>query len=215
MKHFNSSVSLPNGNTIQHAYFKVPRVAPLKNNQLFFRIVFLVSALSIFFLALNLLFFSKAFFEGKLGYSGTVLQINGGSIALPEIIAGSAISQSFYSDQEGISSIGFQVGTFMRQNSVQLKAELTNSKGQVLRSKTFDVSNHPDNTYLIFDFIPLKNSYNQNFLINISSPDGKPGNAVTLWATSEDSYVNGTLTIGAEKTQMDLIMFVKYFSERP
>lgn len=136
-------------------------------------------------------------------------------MALPEIIAGSKISQSFYSDQQGVSSIGFQVGTFMRQNFVQLNAELTNSKGEVLRSKTFDVSNHPDNTYLIFDFTPLESSYNQNFSINISSPDGKPGNAVTLWATRQDSYLNGTLTIGDKKTQMDLIMFVKYVSERP
>lgn len=169
-----------------------------------------ISTAAIFILCLNLVFFIKLFFAGNLKYQGSALEISGAVAALPEITYGSKVSQTFVVDHNGFSSVAVQVGTYMRRNDVQLVLTVTDQVETVLRSKTFSLLKHSDNSYLKFSFDPIWNSKGKTMILSIESPDSKTGNAVTLWTTGSDVYPQGKLRVNDKYLSSDLVLSVKY-----
>jgi hypothetical protein len=169
-----------------------------------------VSGIALIILISNLFFFTWLYFTGNLKYQGSALEITGAAIALPEITAGTRVSQTFFANQNGISSVAVQVGTYMRQNDVRLVLSITDQAGKVLRSKTFSLLNHADNSFLKFAFNPILNSKGKTMIISVESPDSNAGNAVTLWTTGSDAYPQGKLRINDKYLSSDLVLSVKY-----
>jgi len=169
-----------------------------------------VSVVALLILISNLIFFTQLYFTGNLKYQGSALEISGASAPLPEITTGTQVSQTFFVNQDGISSVAVQVGTYMRKNDVRLVLSVTDQAGKVLRSKTFSLLDHADNSFLKFDFEPIINSRGKTMIISVESPDSKPGNAVTLWTTGSDVYAQGKLSVNDEYLPSDLVLSIKY-----
>jgi hypothetical protein len=174
--------------------------------------VLFVSGIALIFLILNLFFFTQMYFTGDLKYQGSALEISGAKAPLPEITSGTQVSQTFFVNQDGISSVAIQVGTYMRKNDVRLVLRITDQAGKVLRSKTFSLLKHSDNSFLKFAFDPILNSKGKTMIISVKSPDSKPGNAVTLWTTGSDVYALGKLRVNDKYLPSDLVLSVKYIS---
>jgi hypothetical protein len=172
--------------------------------------IIFVSGIALIILILNLIFFTQLHFRGNLKYQGSALEISGAAAALPEITSGTQVSQTFFVNQNGISSVAVQVGTYMRKNDVRLVLSITDQAGKVLRSKKFSLKKHADNTFLKFTFDPILNSKGKTMIISVESPDSKAGNAVTLWATVSDTYPQGKLRINDKYLPSDLVLSVKY-----
>jgi hypothetical protein len=169
-----------------------------------------VSGAAFLILILNLIFFSQLYFSGELKYQGSILETSGAVTALPEIVSEMKVSQTFFVDHDGLSSVAIQVGTFMRKNDVHLLLTLTNDAGKVLRDENFSLLKHGDNSFLKFSFEPITDSKGKTMTISISSPDSSPGNAVTVWTTGTDSYLKGKLRLNDEYLSSDLVLSVKY-----
>jgi hypothetical protein len=169
-----------------------------------------LSGVALIILILNSIFFIQLYFAGNLKYQAFALEISGAVAALPEITSDTQVSQTFFANHDGLSSVAVLVGTYMRKNDVRLALTLTDQAGNVLRSKTFSLLNHADNSYLKFSFDPVLNSKGKTMIISVKSPDSKPGNAVTLWSTGSDVYTQGKLRINNMYLPSDLVLSVKY-----
>lgn len=170
----------------------------------------IVSGLALIILILNSIFFIQLYFAGNLKYQASALEISGAVAALPEITSETQVSQTFFANHDGLSSVAVLVGTYMRKNNVQLALTLTDQAGNVLRSKTFSLLNQADNSYLKFSFDPILNSKGETMTISVKSPDSKAGNAVTLWSTGSNVYPQGELRVNDKYLPSDLVLSVKY-----
>jgi hypothetical protein len=184
--------------------------ANINKNDVVSTTVTFLSGFSLIILVLNLIFFTKLYFSENLKYQGSALEISGPVTALPEITDGTKVTQTFVINDNGLSSVAIQVGTFMRKNDIHLVLTLADQTGKTLRSGTFSLLDHADNTFLEFSFDPILNSKGKTMILSISSPDSKAGNAVTLWATGSDTYPQGKLRINDKYLQSDLVLSVKY-----
>ena len=72
----------------------------------------------------------------------------------------------------------------------------------------------PDNSFLTFNFEPVLNSLDKYYSLAISSPNAISGNAITVWSTPEDSYLDGELSVNNATLESDLVMKISYLSRR-
>jgi GT2 family glycosyltransferase len=109
---------------------------------------------------------------------------------LGEIFGGKTIIQEIVCDRDNLAKVDIFIGTYRRKNTCRLSLQIENMQGAILRSAFLDSSFMQDNDWNEFTFEPVIDSKNQKYKIKIFSPDGKQGNAVTVY------YVNHTFYFG-------------------
>ncbi len=107
--------------------------------------------------------------------------------ALPELTAGHSHGQRFLCPHPGLSGIRVAVNTFGRRNTSRLVLHLRASPAARSDLYTLEVPAHTlrDGDMLAFRFPPMADSEGRWLYFVAESPDGVPGDAVSLWATTQ------------------------------
>ena len=107
--------------------------------------------------------------------------------ALPELIAGHSHGQRFMCPRPGLAGVRVAVNTFGRRNTSRLVLHLQTSPAARSDLYTLEVPTHTlkDGDMLAFRFPPMADSEGRWFYFVAESPDGVPGDAVSLWATTQ------------------------------
>jgi GT2 family glycosyltransferase len=106
--------------------------------------------------------------------------------ALPELLAGHSQGQRFRSDHNGLSGIRVLIATFGRRNTSRLVLHLRSNPGAAGDSYSINLPAHQlkDGQPVAFRFPPVPDSAGRWFYFVADSPDGVPGDAVSLYAVS-------------------------------
>ena len=127
-----------------------------------------------------------------------------------EILGDRTAIQSFKSEYNGLSKVYIMLATYARPNDATLRLSLLAGDGTVIVFKNVDTSKLQDNSFYGFQFPPILDSSGKRYKIRLSSPDGKPGNAVTAWMSKSDIYPEGALSVGGVTMPGDLIIKLLY-----
>ncbi len=132
--------------------------------------------------------------------------------ALPELIAGHSYGQRFLCPYDGLSGIRVEVGTFGRHVTSRLAVFLRSSPGAPsdIRSLNIPAYRLKDGDALVFRFPPVQHSANRWFYLVAESPDGVPGDAVTLWVTTNEGPVKGQRYEDGLPTSGSLVMSLEF-----
>jgi len=111
-----------------------------------------------------------------------------------EIRQENSYGQSFVSQYNHLGRIDVMLATFARENHYPVVFHLRRAPGDPddLVSLEFDASTVADNAFYTFSFDPMPDSAGQAFYFFLDSPQSVPGDAITIWATTEDAYPSGT-----------------------
>ena len=127
-----------------------------------------------------------------------------------ELYGNQVIVQTFRPERDKLAAISVPFATYMRVNDVAVDVTLQGDGGQVLTTHSIAGKDLKDSVFLGFLFPePLPNR-GLAYRLVISSPNGRPGNAITAYTSSSDIYKDGALTIGNEQQPGDLIMRLCY-----
>lgn len=123
------------------------------------------------------------------------------SASTGEILAGTRLGQQFTVQSDRMTGFSVLCGTFGRQNSGTLHMALyeqTDSDEKILiEDFAVDVSHMQDNAWQVMQLTePLENAAGKNLLLEVSSPDGVLGNAVTVYYG--DSVSAGRVEVASE-----------------
>ena len=123
------------------------------------------------------------------------------SASTGEILAGTRLEQQFTVQSDRLTGFSVLCGTFGRQNSGKLHMALyeqTDSDEKILiEDFAVDVSHMQDNAWQVMQLTePLENAAGKNLLLEVSSPDGVLGNAVTVYYG--DSVSAGRVEVASE-----------------
>lgn len=126
------------------------------------------------------------------------------------------IGQSFLGQYPGLHRIDVLMATYARQNSHDLDFHLVRGPepGVELVHCSFNARDVKDNAYRSFDFPPLEGSKGERFFFSFHSPASSPGDAITVWSTTTDSYPPGSLYIDGTPAEGDLT-FAAFYKGHP
>ncbi len=98
-----------------------------------------------------------------------------------ELLQGRVVTQSFSTQENELAVLNLRVGTYGRMNTVHLQAKLIATNGTVLAENTLPMDSVQDQQQISLfpDSVPLV-GYTR-VILELSSPDGTPGNAITLY----------------------------------
>jgi hypothetical protein len=104
-----------------------------------------------------------------------------------ELTPGIEVSESFKSTEDYLNKLQLFIATSARTNTCSLNFQLQeSSSNKIVSQQTIPCQTIPDSKEFFITFPPIANSKNREYRITLSSPNGKPGNAVTplLWGQS-------------------------------
>ena len=112
---------------------------------------------------------------------------------LPELLGGHSHAERFRCPHNGLSGIGVIVDTFGRRNTTRLRLHLRDNPGstQDLYSIEIPAQSLKNGQNVTFRFPPISGTANRWLYFVAESPDGVPGDAVTLWATDRSDRIEG------------------------
>lgn len=129
-----------------------------------------------------------------------------------EITAGRTVSQSLRPATDGLRGIDVLFGTFARSNSTILEMSLVRSDDPrtLLVQSQIRTAELADNEPYRLRFPPIDDSAGTEFVLTLTSPDGVPGNAVTVWSLPFDAYPEGNLITDGSRQPGDLVFNLHY-----
>lgn len=112
--------------------------------------------------------------------SETEMPINAGPVG--ELTPETGIRQLFTAGGDEILGVQLLLSTYARQNTGSLEVTITDMQGQSRAAARLDMAALQDNAlrYIVFDS-PAKTVKGELLTLTVTSPDGAPGNAVTVW----------------------------------
>lgn len=166
------------------------------------------------FKVLTITLFSLLICYTFLGNSGVIrenLSQNIEDTTVGEIVKGGEVEQTFLNDQNNLSGVTIKLATYARINSgsIVIGIKKPGSKYNIYET-TFKANSIMDNQLFEFRFPPIKFSKGKVYAISIRSLDGVPGDSITAYNSTGDSYKNGSLYIGGVKQEGDLMFKVFY-----
>lgn len=149
-----------------------------------------------------------------------------------ELLAGHSVGQSFVSRYDGLSGVELQVGTYGRGGkpsaaSLALHLRLASATGPLgpdlatVRLPKGTVIEGGENPWHSFSFAPIQGSQDKTFYVELESPDGKPGEALTLYwwyssgADKSNPYQDGTAYQDSKPLTGDLAFGLRYSPSPP
>jgi hypothetical protein len=123
-----------------------------------------------------------------------------------ELLTGNEVGQSFRISGDGFYRVDMSLATFARLNHGQILIELRQGSkyGEVITEQLVDVSTLSDNEYFEFTFPPINDSRGKEYFIGLTSIDGEPGKAITVWLNTHDVYQHGNAYINNSSIDGDL-----------
>ena len=134
------------------------------------------------------------------------------NIPVGEIYGDIQIGQTFLAEYEGLSGIDVLMATYNRKNTGEfifhLKEDIR-SKEDLFNCK-IDISQLKDNSYVTFKFPSVRDSKGKIIYFYIEAPQSQPGNAITIWSNSTDSYQEGEKIVNGVTSEGDLAFKTRY-----
>ena len=147
--------------------------------------VYIVSVLAFYFIGAD-----QLRFRGVL--SDAVSPMN----AVGEITAGTEIDQPFTAEGDSLAHVQLFFSTYGRQNTAAVRGEILSSDGEVLGASEINAADAEDNRWALLPFpedIPLRRG--ETYVLRLTSPDGEPGNALTVWYGSSAAAGRGQVAV--------------------
>jgi uncharacterized membrane protein len=166
-------------------------------------IFFTISTLAL--VALLVITFKMNVYPSSKQFNRVILNANT-DIPVGEIIMNKQIEQTFMSTDDNLKGISLQFATYARINTGLLKVSVIDEYTSLsIGEWDIDTVNIADNSYIDFIFNnAIQNSKGKEYKIVINSDNSTPGNAVTLWSSLTDNYIDGELEIDGELQIGDL-----------
>ena len=131
------------------------------------------------YLALASMFFLIA--REQLYYRDSHTDMLSTATTVGEITVHREIRQRFVPKGSWITSVSLRMGTFARENTAQLTVSIEDASGTVLHTVTVPSGGLTDNEVMSLPLdTPLPVTKGQPLYLVLTSPDGVPGNAVTV-----------------------------------
>ena len=110
-----------------------------------------------------------------------------------ELIRGTTVGQTFIADATGVYRVDVLLATYARRNSGPIIFHLRSSPADIRDWVTLriDAARVRDNAFQSFEFKPLPNAKGEPLYFYLEAPEARPGNAITVWANSQDEYAAG------------------------
>jgi CRISPR/Cas system endoribonuclease Cas6 (RAMP superfamily) len=109
-----------------------------------------------------------------------------------------------------LHAISVMMATYARKNNSKIKFSLLNESNTEIASQEIEAKKIRDNNFYSLIIPTIPNSKGKRYHFIISSPDAKPGNAVSAYMTDNKQYVDGILMINNTPVAKDLIMKLSY-----
>lgn len=131
-----------------------------------------------------------------------------------ELLGGETFGQSFVCTRNNLYRIDLGTATYARVNSAPVIFHLRSSpvSDTDIISLTIPGPEIQNERPTTIQFPPLANSKGQTFYFFIESPEGVPGNAITVYANGYDQYPDGTAYRNGQAVAGDLV-FTAYSRE--
>ncbi len=115
------------------------------------------------------------------------------TVPVGELLAGHSVCQTFIARFPRLAEIRVRIGTYGRRNQGELRLVLREDgwNGHPLRIVSAEMAMLRDNEEHAFAFSPVDSSAGRRFAFCLEAPEGRPGNAVAIWATDVDQYAEG------------------------
>lgn len=131
------------------------------------------------YIALAAMFFLVA--REQLNYLDSHTSMLSTATTIGEITSGTEVRQRFVPSGSWVTSVGLRMGTYARENTAHLTVSIADENGAVLHSDTVSSEGMVDNSVMEFPLsTPLPVAKGQTLYLVLTSPDGEPGNAVTV-----------------------------------
>lgn len=124
-------------------------------------------------------------------------------IHIGELTIGRVLEQVFTCPVERLSSVRIRVGTFQRTNYCSMTVTVVDAGRQAVREVTLPATRFQDNGFQAFGFEPLEGAQGRPLTLRVTSVDGLPGGAATVWVRPA---AEGGLTIDG-KTHPGMLAF--------
>ena len=189
------------------------RFLNLANQNLIF--IRFLCGMSVFILPAFICIFLPTQYAKKINPSITLRQIedvvisNHSDIAVGPIYGNNYIQQTFISKHFGLNGITLKFSKFQRKKEGELYIRVFDGD-KILLSETLQIATIKDNTYYLFKFPQALNSFNVRYKLVISSSSISPNSAISMYISSEKSYMDGELYYGSVLIQGDLVMTLNY-----
>lgn|GEM_PF-2196665 len=139
-----------------------------------------------------------------------------------EMLAGQTVGQTFVSRYPNLSGVELQIGTY-REGSGPAKASLVlhlraapTPGPDLATARLASGQALGENPWYLFSFPPIPDSQDRTFYIEVESPDGQPGSALTLFqwkpVAQSDPYPQGTAYSNGKPQRGDLAFGLRYSS---
>ena len=129
-----------------------------------------------------------------------------------EIYGKTKIGQTFAAQYNNLVSIEVLLATYNRKNTgdfiFHLKKDVSNPED--LFNYRGDISKVKDNKYFRFRFPEIKKAKGKKFYFYLEELQSRPGNAITIWANSEDLYREGEKMVDGAPAEGDLVFKTIY-----
>lgn len=129
-----------------------------------------------------------------------------------EIYGDIEFGQTFVSKHNNLCGLEVRLATYNRTNTGEFIFHLQNKKTNKEDIYSFigDMSEVQDNRFFHFSFPKVKNSKGEKYLFYFEAPQAEPGNAITIWANSNDIYKDGEKIINGAPSEGDLVFKTEY-----
>jgi len=127
-----------------------------------------------------------------------------------ELLKNRTFEQSFVAKGRFIEKVDLLLATFARQNSGSVFLEIVDSNSQSLAKAEWPIESIKDNSWQKFNFGSINVVQGMSYRLRLTSPSGQNGNAITWWATPNDSYSNGNAIIDGVSQDTDFAFKIKF-----
>jgi hypothetical protein len=136
------------------------------------------------------------------------------NMAVGEILPERTIGQTFIAQEDNLRAVNVLLSTYERDLNGPLifhLQEVTEEfRSMDLATVEMDLSEVDNNVWRIFSFPPIQDSSGRRYYFYFESPQAESGEAITAWATAEDSYSSGNLYINHQPQAGDLSFNLYY-----
>ncbi len=133
------------------------------------------------------------------------------STPIGEIYGNNTVTQSFVANHDGLSGFNVLFATYARNNNCDLTIELHDMTNNSINfNKEIPANEILDNQYANVSFEPIQNSQGHEYIISFYSTNATAGNAVTIWASNHNSFLQGDLSVAGIKVEQDLAFGISY-----
>jgi hypothetical protein len=129
-----------------------------------------------------------------------------------EITPDNRVAQSFQARLPGLSAVELHLATYRRVNDVTLLWRLHRDRpdGPLVAAGQIAGRTVQDNAPYRLTFPPQPDSTDRVYYLVLESPDGRPGQALTAWASRHDYFPRGRLYLNGVPAAGDLMLALGY-----